>query len=82
MKPEEFSSFSFERIVWTLIDSASIGEVIPPNLIEQGTRLFVILATPPNKQRWKGSRRRPGSRSPHESVVAKGNALFDIYNKS
>ena len=49
-KPEKILPNVFKRIVWTLVDSLG---VFPNYLVEQGTRLFVIFTTSPNRIRWK-----------------------------
>jgi len=51
--PDKFRPSFFHKFVWTVVDSDEFEEGIPSHLVPQGTRLFMIYSTPPNKERWK-----------------------------
>jgi hypothetical protein len=38
--------------VWTLVDSDSSQEGVPPHLADPGTGHFIIYSTSPQKERW------------------------------
>ncbi|KAF8809620.1 hypothetical protein BYT27DRAFT_7093757 [Phlegmacium glaucopus] len=48
-KPKDFLPVDFKQLVWTLVDSGTV----PTPLVDQGTRLFIIFTTSPNKTQWK-----------------------------
>lgn len=50
--PPDFRRAIFRGIVWTLVDSDESTEGVPPSLVGHGTRLFVVYATSPARQRW------------------------------
>jgi hypothetical protein len=50
--PYGFPPGYFKTFVWTLVDSDANKEGVPPNLVDHGTRLFVIYTTSPRKERW------------------------------
>jgi hypothetical protein len=46
-KPSHFTSF-----VWTFVDSDEARDGVPPQLVPQGTHLYVIYVTSPRTERW------------------------------
>ena len=49
----DFQVNKFKIFVWTLVDSDQAKDGVPPQLVENRTRLFVLYASSPNKGRWK-----------------------------
>jgi hypothetical protein len=49
----DFHVNEFKIFVWTLGDSDQAKDGIPPELVRNRTRLFVLYASSSNKQRWK-----------------------------
>jgi hypothetical protein len=50
--PPNWRHSDFRYIVWTLVDSDENKEGVPPRLVPQGTRLFVVYVTSPATDRW------------------------------
>jgi len=49
----DFQVNEFKIFVWTLVDSDQAKDGVPPQLVENRTRLFVLYASSPNRDRWK-----------------------------
>ena len=49
----DFQVNHFKTFVWTLVDSDSAADGIPPHLVWNRTRLFVIYSTSPTRKRWE-----------------------------
>jgi len=49
----DFHVNEFKIFVWTLVDSDQAPGGVPPELVRNRTRLFVLYASSPNVDRWK-----------------------------
>ena len=49
----DFHDNEFKIFVWTLVDSDQALDGVPPELVRNRTRLFVIYASSPDSYRWK-----------------------------
>jgi hypothetical protein len=49
----DFHDNEFKIFVWTLVDSDQAPGGVPPELVRNRTRLFVLYASSPNVDRWK-----------------------------
>jgi len=49
----DFHVNEFKIFVWTLVDSDQAQDGVPPDLVRNHTRLFVLYASYPNVDRWK-----------------------------
>jgi hypothetical protein len=50
--PDDFSPSDFKTLPWTFVDSDEASNGVPEHLVTHGSRLFVIYATSPAKNRW------------------------------
>jgi hypothetical protein len=50
---QDFHKNEFKIFVWTLVDSDQAPGGVPPELVRNRTRLFVLYASSPNVDRWK-----------------------------
>jgi len=50
---QDFHKNEFKIFVWTLVDWDQAPGGVPPELVRNRTRLFVLYASSPNVDRWK-----------------------------